>query len=102
MHHSELTDSQFEQAFENATLDPVMFNHKAHLRLAWIHVSKYVFNSAQAKQVWMEPEVLSFDYNSYLIKFNLIHYGAVQPYPSAIITNEKNGFVMHLMARNIQ
>lgn len=39
--HLDLTDNQFEFAFQTQTLDPKLFSHEAHLRLAWIHVKKY-------------------------------------------------------------
>ena len=39
--HYQLTDQQFEQQFKNCTLDPSLFTHEAHLRLAWIHIKKY-------------------------------------------------------------
>ncbi|HNP32904.1 MAG TPA: hypothetical protein PKN96_06400 [Flavobacterium sp.] len=39
--HFHLDDSEFEKAFENCTIDPVIFTHEAHLRLAWIHITKY-------------------------------------------------------------
>jgi len=39
--HNELTDFQFVSEFEKATLNPVVFNHEAHLRLAWIHIKQY-------------------------------------------------------------
>jgi len=39
--HFELSDDHFEEEFKNCKLDPALFNHEAHLRLAWIHVTKY-------------------------------------------------------------
>ncbi|WP_242087297.1 hypothetical protein [Aestuariivivens sediminis] len=39
--HFELTDQEFEKYFALCKLDPSLFNHEAHLRLAWIHISKY-------------------------------------------------------------
>jgi hypothetical protein len=39
--HYQLTDAQFEQQFQACTLDPAVFSHEAHLRLAWIHIQKY-------------------------------------------------------------
>lgn len=39
--HLLLTDELFEEQFANASLDPALFNHEAHLRLAWIHIHKY-------------------------------------------------------------
>jgi hypothetical protein len=39
--HFDLTDTEFGQQFQTCTLDPTLFNHEAHLRLAWIHVKQY-------------------------------------------------------------
>lgn len=39
--HLELTDLEFEVNFKNCTLNPDIFSHEAHLRLAWIHITKY-------------------------------------------------------------
>lgn len=47
--HFELSDTQFEQQFESCTLDPNLFNHEAHLRLAYIHIQKYGQEKAIAK-----------------------------------------------------
>ena len=44
--HSELTDLQFEQQFADLELDPAIFSHEAHLRLAWIHIEKYGIDKA--------------------------------------------------------
>ena len=37
---NKLTDEEFSKRFENCTLDPSSFNHRAHIRLAWIYISK--------------------------------------------------------------
>lgn len=39
--HAAFSDSQFEQQFESGRLDPTLFSHEAHLRLAWIHIRRY-------------------------------------------------------------
>ncbi len=39
--HFELTDKAFENSFIDCTLDPKIFSHEAHLRLAWIHLNNY-------------------------------------------------------------
>jgi hypothetical protein len=39
--HVDLTDLEFEERFQNCTLNPEIFTHEAHLRLAWIHITKY-------------------------------------------------------------
>ncbi|NND94362.1 MAG: hypothetical protein HKN45_05810 [Flavobacteriales bacterium] len=44
--HLEYKDSDFEKLFETAQLDPSLFSHEAHLRLAWIHVTKYGVETA--------------------------------------------------------
>lgn len=44
--HFELNDLTFEQQFADCTLDPTLFSHEAHLRLAWIHLTKYGVDQA--------------------------------------------------------
>lgn len=39
--HFILKDDLFEEQFATGSLDPTLFSHEAHLRLAWIHISKY-------------------------------------------------------------
>ena len=46
--HSEINDTEFEQLFKNASIEPGLFTHEAHLRLAWIHLRKYGFHKAIA------------------------------------------------------
>ena len=44
--HFELNDTQFEQQFKSCKLDPTLFSHEAHLRLAYIHIGKYGHDQA--------------------------------------------------------
>ena len=44
--HLDLTDIQFERQFGQVTLHAKLFNHEAHLRLAWIHIRKYGLEKA--------------------------------------------------------
>ena len=44
--HHLLNDVQFEEKFQKCTLPPVLFTHEAHLRLAYIHVTKYGLKTA--------------------------------------------------------
>ena len=44
--HQLLPDDQFEEKFKNCTLPPILFTHEAHLRLAYIHVTKYGLRKA--------------------------------------------------------
>lgn len=44
--HFDLTDQQFEHQFTNHQLDPAIFSHEAHLRLAWIQIDKYGIDTA--------------------------------------------------------
>ena len=41
MDHYSLDDAEFERLFRNGSFDPALFNHEAHLRLAWIHIRRY-------------------------------------------------------------
>lgn len=43
-----LTDLEFEQQFANHLVDPSLFNHEAHLRIAWIHIDNYGIDAAIA------------------------------------------------------
>ena len=45
--HSDLTDIEFESQFAACKLDPSIFSHEAHLRLAWIHIMKYGLEQAE-------------------------------------------------------
>ncbi|HET8736432.1 MAG TPA: hypothetical protein VFM69_07525 [Pricia sp.] len=44
--HFELSEQQFELKFEEATFNPNLFNHEAHMRLVWIHINKYGLDNA--------------------------------------------------------
>jgi hypothetical protein len=44
--HFQFTDEEFEEQFENCSMSPDIFTHSAHLRLAWIHVTKYGLHAA--------------------------------------------------------
>ena len=44
--HFQLTDLEFEAQFKSSNLDPELFTHEAHLRLAWIHINKYGIKQA--------------------------------------------------------
>lgn len=46
--HLQLSDAQFENQFADHTIDPAIFTHEAHLRLAWIHIRKYGIDTAIA------------------------------------------------------
>lgn len=39
--HRKLSDAMFERQFAQCELDPELFTHEAHLRLAWIHIKNY-------------------------------------------------------------
>jgi hypothetical protein len=39
--HFKLSDLEFENQFENCELAPTLFNHEAHLRIAWIYINRY-------------------------------------------------------------
>ncbi len=44
--HFQFTDTEFEQQFATCKLLPSLFSHEAHLRLAWIHITKYGIEKA--------------------------------------------------------
>lgn len=44
--HTQLTDREFMEAFASCTLDPAVFTHAAHLRLAWLYVNNHGVDDA--------------------------------------------------------
>ncbi len=44
--HFELLDKEFELQFDSCQLDPTIFTHEAHLRLAWIHIKQHGLDRA--------------------------------------------------------
>jgi hypothetical protein len=44
--HQTLSDAEFELQFRACTLDPAVFTHEAHLRLAWIHIKQFGIEAA--------------------------------------------------------
>ncbi|MFL1897256.1 hypothetical protein ACJRPK_16250 [Aquimarina sp. 2-A2] len=38
--HTELSDTQFLQQFSSCKLDPTLFTHEAHLRLAYLYIQR--------------------------------------------------------------
>lgn len=45
--HFSLSDTEFEQQFNNCVLNPAIFSHEAHLRLAWINIDRYGIEQAE-------------------------------------------------------
>ena len=61
--HCQLSDRQLTAEFSKATLDPALFNHEAHLRMAWIHIKTSGVETAVkdiSKQLKQYTEVLGF------------------------------------------
>ncbi len=58
MSHRSLEDQEFEHAFKTGKLEPSLFNHEAHLRLAWIYLRKYGMDNAI---VMICKQIESFD-----------------------------------------
>lgn len=44
--HYDMTDLEFEQQFAGGMLEPRLFSHEAHLRLAWVHLHHYGIDKA--------------------------------------------------------
>ncbi|EZH74298.1 hypothetical protein ATO12_15645 [Aquimarina atlantica] len=45
--HFELTDEAFKNQFTECTLNPEIFSHEAHLRLAWIMINDHGIEQAE-------------------------------------------------------
>ena len=47
--HGHLTDQDFLKSLDDCSLDPSLFNHEAHLRLAWLYINERGVESAELK-----------------------------------------------------
>lgn len=65
--HYQLSDTEFEKQFEACKLDPTLFSHEAHLRLAWIHINNYGIQKAKEN---IQEQLKSF----------VTHLGAIDKY----------------------
>ena len=65
--HNDLSDAEFERQFRDCELDHALFNHEAHLRLAWIHIDNYGL------------EVANFNIQKQIQDF-VVHVGANDKY----------------------
>ena len=45
--HFDLSDSDFEKKFISCELNPSVFTHEAHLRLAWININEHGIKQAE-------------------------------------------------------
>ena len=55
--HLELSDKEFVKQFKNCTLNPELFTHAAHLRLAWINIRQYGVERAEEE---IEKQLMKF------------------------------------------
>ena len=47
LQHTQLSDTDFIEQFKNGSLNPEIFNHEAHLRLAWLYIDKFGLKQAE-------------------------------------------------------
>ncbi|WP_405207621.1 hypothetical protein [Aquimarina sp. LLG6339-5] len=55
--HFDLNDLEFIRLFKEGTLNPSLFNHEAHLRLAWIHIT---FSDADTARKKISNHIVSY------------------------------------------
>lgn len=56
--HNQFSDFEFIEQFINGTLNPKVFNHEAHLRLAWLYIEEYGIEQAEGD---IQRQLLNFD-----------------------------------------
>lgn len=47
--HFKLSDTELEQQLASCALDPALFSHEAHLRLAWLQIRQYGMTKAKER-----------------------------------------------------
>lgn len=58
--HFELSDKEFVQQFNDCTLNPEIFSHEAHLRLAWINIHQYGIEQAETNIQYQLQQFVAF------------------------------------------
>lgn len=67
--HFKLSDSEFEEKIARCELSPSDFTHEAHLRLAWLNISKYGIEQAEKN---IQQQILKFvEYVGAKDKYNM-------------------------------
>jgi len=84
--HRILSDTEFEEQFRLCRIDPSLFTHEAHLRLAWIHINNYGVTTAKKN---IEHQIRKF----------VKHVGAEDKYHQTI-TIASIEAVYHFMKRS--
>ncbi|TFF34506.1 hypothetical protein [Mucilaginibacter psychrotolerans] len=46
MQHAELNDQEFIRQIENVTINPELFTHEAHIRMAWLYLNNHDSDTA--------------------------------------------------------
>lgn len=80
-----LSDSEFTAKFQNCSLDPSMFDHKAHLRLVWLLIEKH---GIQQARIDIQSQIQNF----------VKHVGAEEKYHKTL-TITAIEIVNHFMAK---
>jgi hypothetical protein len=66
--HFQYSDEEFDAVIADCTIDPALFNHEAHLRLAWIHLRR---SGVEQAVVSVEERILGLvDFLGARDKFN--------------------------------
>lgn len=55
--HRSLSDAEFKEQFLSCALNPAVFSHEAHLRLAWLTIEQYGLDKAEQE---VEQQLLNF------------------------------------------
>jgi len=55
--HFKLSDSDFKNQLVSCTLDPILFTHEAHIRLAWINIKE---NGIEKADELIQKQIIDF------------------------------------------
>ncbi len=67
--HTQLRDDDYERQFKRCLFKPVLFTHEAHIRLAYIHITKY--GASQAEKNLIKQIKAYAEYYGAFEKFNI-------------------------------
>lgn len=95
-HHSQLPDEEFLESFEKGILEPSLFTHDAHLRLAWL----YLQHNAKEKAIVKTCQgIKAFDImhgkgDKYHVTITVVSVHIVEHFRQKSTANNFNEFIM--------
>lgn len=94
--HQKLSDSEFKKQFADLSLDPKVFSHEAHLRLAWLLIREMGLEKAESSiQSQLQNYVSHLgETDKYHVTVTLVAMKAVYHFMKRSTTTDFSAFIV--------